>query len=222
MTLGAWFKDYIYYPLSISKFSMNLGKKAKKIFGSWGMKVPAIFGLILVWFLTGLWHGASWNYVLWGLYYGLIIIFSICMEPLYNLFYEKTHIKRNNVGIVIFKHIRTIFLLAIGRILFMSSSLSDAWIIFTKMFRFDLYNNLSNLNNELGYISIIAAFVALIPVIVIDIIQECKPNTPFLTKFNKIHISLRWVLCILMVLFTIWFGYYGSGLPKFEFGYVQF
>ena len=221
ITLGTWFKDYIYYPLSISKFSMFLGKKSKKAFGSWGMKVPAIFGLILVWFLTGLWHGASWNYVLWGLYYGAIIIFSICMEPVFNLFYDKTHIKRDNVGILIFKHVRTIFLLAIGRILFMTTSLSDAWLVFTKMFRFDLYN-LSNLNNQLGYISIIAAIVGFIPVLVIDIIQERRPKTTFLEKFNKLNIVLKWLLCIVMVLFIVWFGYYGSGLPKFAFGYVQF
>lgn len=221
ITLGAWFKDYVYYPLSISKFSMTLGKKSKKVLGSFGMKIPAIIGLILVWFLTGLWHGASWNFVLWGLYYGAIIIFSICMEPVFNWFYNKTHIKRNNIGILIFKHIRTIFLLAIGRILFITTSLSDAWLVFIKMFRFDQYN-LSNLNNQLGYISIIAAMVALIPVIVIDIIQEINPSVPFLQKFNKLNIVLKWSLLIVMVLFTVWFGYYGSGLPKFAFGYVQF
>lgn len=221
ITLGTWFKDYVYYPLSISKFSMFLGKKGKKVFGSWGMKIPAIFGLIIVWFLTGLWHGASWNYVLWGLYYGAIIIFSICMEPLFNSFYSHTHIKKNNVVILIFKHIRTLFLLAVGKILFMTTSLSDAWLIFAHMFRFDQYG-LSNLNNQLGYISIITAIVGFIPVLVVDIIQERRPDTPFLTKFNKMHITLRWSLIIIMVLFIVWFGFYGSGLPRFEFGYTQF
>ena len=221
ITLGTWFKDYIYYPLSVSKLSMQLGKKSKKVLGNWGMKVPAIFGLIIVWFLTGLWHGASWNYVLWGLYYGAIIIFSIAMEPVFNLFYDKTGIKRNNVFILIFKHLRTIFLLAVGRILFMTNSLSDAWLVFIKMFRFDQLD-LSNLNNQLGYISIVFAIVGFIPVIVIDIIQEIHPDTSFLEKFNKKNIVLKWSLCIVMVLFIIWAGYYGSGLPKFEFGYVQF
>ena len=221
ITLGAWFKDYVYYPLSISKFSMKIGKKSKKIFGSWGMKVPAIIGLILVWFLTGLWHGASWNYVLWGLYYGAIIILSICFEPLFNLFYKKTHLKRNNVPLMIFKHIRTIFLLMIGRILFMSATLTDAWVIFTKMFMWG-DNNLSNLNNQLGYISIIMGLVGFIPVLVIDIIQEINPSTPFLEKFAKRPIWLRWSLIIIMVVIVVWFGYYGSGLPKYEFGYVQF
>ena len=221
ITLGTWFKDYVYYPLSISKFSLALGKKSKKAFGSWGMKVPAIIGLILVWFLTGLWHGASWNYVLWGLYYGAIIILSICFEPLFNLFYEKTHISRNNIPIRIFKHIRTIFLLIIGRILFMSSSLSDAWAIFTKMFMWS-DNNLSNLNNQLGYISVIAGVVGFIPILVIDIIQEIRPTTSFLEKFNKTPIVLRWSLLIVMIVLVVWFGWYGSGLPRYEFGYVQF
>ena len=221
ITLGTWFKDYVYYPLSMSKFSMAVGKKSKKVFGSWGMKVPAIIGLILVWFLTGLWHGASWNYVLWGLYYGTIIILGICFEPLFNLFYEKTHIKKDNIVLKVWRHIRTIFLLAVGRIMFMSSSLTDAWTIFAKMFRFDLYN-LSNLNNQLGYISIIFAMVAFIPVLVIDIIQERNPSVPFLDKFTKKPLVLRWSLIIVMVLFIIWTGYYGSGLPKYEFGYVQF
>ena len=74
MTLGAWFKDYIFYPLSVSKFSLNLGKKSKKIFKKNANKVPAIFGLILVWFLTGLWHGASWNFVFWGLFYFVLLV----------------------------------------------------------------------------------------------------------------------------------------------------
>ena len=97
----------------------------------------------------------------------------------------------------------------------------DAWNVFIKMFRFDQYS-LSNLNNQLGYISVITAMVGFIPVLVIDIIQERNPNVPFLDKFNKMHIVLRWSLIIVMVLFIVWFGYYGNGLPKYEFGYVQF
>ena len=82
MTLGAWFKDYVFYPLSISKLSLNIGRASKKVMPEFGKKIPAVFGLIIVWFLTGLWHGASWNYVLWGLYYGAIIILSVAFDPL--------------------------------------------------------------------------------------------------------------------------------------------
>ncbi|WP_374019407.1 MBOAT family O-acyltransferase [Paenibacillus thiaminolyticus] len=57
MTLGAWFRDYVYFPLGGSRTS----------------KPRLILNLFVVWFLTGLWHGASWNFILWGLYFGLLI-----------------------------------------------------------------------------------------------------------------------------------------------------
>lgn len=57
ITLGSWFRDYVYFPLG----------------GSRVRKSRLLLNLFIVWFLTGLWHGASWNFVLWGLYFGLLI-----------------------------------------------------------------------------------------------------------------------------------------------------
>lgn len=221
-TLGTWFKDYIFYPLSISKFSLKLGKASKKIFKDFGKKIPAVFGLLVVWFITGLWHGASWNYVLWGLYYGAIIILSVCFQPLINKFYEKTNC-RKNLFWVIFQHIRTIFLLAIGKIIFMAPSLKEAWLLFAKCFTFsDHFIDITNLNNQLGYISMIAALALAVVVFVIDLIQEKKPETTFLQKFDSKPLWLQWSLLILLIVCVVWFGFYGSGLPHYDFGYIQF
>lgn len=57
MTLGSWFRDYVYFPLGGSRK------------GTW----TTIRNLLIVWGITGLWHGASWNFVLWGLYFGILI-----------------------------------------------------------------------------------------------------------------------------------------------------
>jgi alginate O-acetyltransferase complex protein AlgI len=72
MTLGGFFRDYVYIPLGgnrqscLSWFRFNKSKVVTK-HGVW-------INLMIVWFLTGLWHGASWNFALWGLYFGLLII----------------------------------------------------------------------------------------------------------------------------------------------------
>ena len=75
MTLSSWFRDYLFYPVlrsrSMTGLAKNLKKKGHK---AASRAVPTIIALVIVWFSTGLWHGASWNYVLWGLYYGMWLI----------------------------------------------------------------------------------------------------------------------------------------------------
>lgn len=57
ISLGTWFKDYVYFPLGGSRVS----------------KAKLYRNLFVVWFLTGMWHGASWTFIIWGLYYGILI-----------------------------------------------------------------------------------------------------------------------------------------------------
>lgn len=221
ITLGTWFKDYIFYPLSISRFSLGIGKFFKKFSKGLGQKMPAVFGLIVVWLLTGLWHGASWNYVLWGGYYGVIIIISIFLEPLKNWFYEKTKISRNNVFIQIWQHLLTLFLLAFGKILFMCNDLSSTWQMFVQCFH---WNNLSlqNIWNQIGDSSFFTAISCFAPIFIVDLIQEIWPKTSFLSKFNRLPIYVRWPIMIALIVVIVWFGWYGNGLPHFDFGYTQF
>lgn len=61
MSLGSWFRDYVYFPLG--------GSRVEK-------KSRLVFNLAVVWFLTGLWHGANWTFILWGVLYGVLITFE--------------------------------------------------------------------------------------------------------------------------------------------------
>lgn len=220
MTLGTWFKDYIFYPLSVSKISLNIGKKSKKIFKGFSKKIPGIFGLIVVWFITGLWHGASWNYILWGLYFGLLIILSIIFEPIFNKLFAK--IDREKLWFNIFRHIRTLILLAIGKLLFEMNSVSSTIGYISRIFMFDSFFNIKRVVNTIGAPSLIVGFLASVIVLVVDIIQEKKPETSFIEKTKKFPLVLQWGMYIMLIVCIVWFGYYGSGLPRFEFGYMRF
>ena len=222
MTLGAWFKDYVFYPLSISKFSLALGKKSKKVFKKHANKVPAIFGLIIVWFLTGLWHGASWNYCLWGLYFGFLIILSIIFEPMFNAIYTKTKINKNNLALNVFRHIRTLGLLAIGKIMFETNSLDITFAFIGKQFTFTGFFYFEAIESVVGTPSLLVVLFLSIIVLVVDLIQELHPETTFIEKTKKKPIWFQWSMFIGLLILVVWFGYYGSGLPHFEFGYIGF
>ena len=99
MTLGRFFRDYVYIPLGGNRVS----------------KIKHIRNLLIVWFLTGLWHGAAWNFVAWGLYYGVILIIEkYLLSPVLDRLPD------------VVRHIYSIVLVVIGWVLFFSSSFGQA------------------------------------------------------------------------------------------------
>ena len=75
ITLSSWFRDYLFYPVLRSGTMTRMARRLKKSGHKAASRaVPTILALIVVWFSTGLWHGAAWNFVLWGLYYGFWLI----------------------------------------------------------------------------------------------------------------------------------------------------
>ena len=97
MTLSYWFRDYVYIPLGGNR----KGKKRQ------------IINILIVWLLTGLWHGASWNFILWGLFYGIVLLFE-------KLFFKKYLDKLPDF----FKHLYTIVIVLIAWVLFAFTDLS--------------------------------------------------------------------------------------------------
>lgn len=90
ITMGTWFTDYVFYPLSVSKPMQRLSKRSRKLLGQQaGKRVPVYLATILTWFLTGLWHGAGWNFIVWGLLNCLVILLSQECQPMYDNFHAK-------------------------------------------------------------------------------------------------------------------------------------
>jgi len=84
ISLGAWMRDYVFYPFALTKSMQKLGKWSGRRFGKHlGRVLPAGIANILVFFLVGLWHGAELHYILWGLYNGLVIALSDLLAPIW-------------------------------------------------------------------------------------------------------------------------------------------
>ncbi len=118
ITMGSWFTDYVFYPLSICGPMQKLTKWSRSHLGKViGMRVPVYLATLLTWFLTGLWHGASWNFIVWGLLNGVVILISRELEPLYACFRKAAPRLCASSFYRGFACVRTFFLMGVIRIL---------------------------------------------------------------------------------------------------------
>ncbi len=116
MTLGAWMRDYVFYPLAVRPSLLKLNKWGTAHLGKHvGRTLSACIGNIVVFLLVGLWHGAELHYILWGLYNGVVIAASDMMKPLFSWLGEKLHVNLKSRGYHVFAILRTFLLVNIGR-----------------------------------------------------------------------------------------------------------
>ena len=125
ITLGTWFKDYVYMPLVISPRLIKLSGWIRKHVGKQaGKAVMTIIPLTAVWILTGVWHGTGLNYIVWGMYWGSIIIFSTLCNKKMKRLTEWLHINTRSSSWKIFQIIRTFLLFSFGRLITVPGNLA--------------------------------------------------------------------------------------------------
>ncbi len=83
MSLGAWMREYVFFPVSVSKPVRRLGKAARRRLGAFGKRLPVYIATILTWLATGLWHGLTLNFLLWGMLNCLLILIGEELAPLF-------------------------------------------------------------------------------------------------------------------------------------------
>lgn len=127
MTLGEWMMNYVFYPVSLSHWMVRFSKWSKKVFGKkTGRVVPIALADLIVFFLVGIWHGASWKYVVYGLLNGGIIAFSELMAGHYRNWKKAFHITGKERWYMFFAIVRTFILVNLRWFFDRSDSLSQA------------------------------------------------------------------------------------------------
>lgn len=115
ISLGAFMRDYVFYPFALLKFMQKFGKWCSKHLGKhFGRVLPAGIANILVFLLVGVWHGAQMHYIIWGLYNGLVIAISDICAPAFENINKKLKIDSSSKGMHIFRIIRTFIIVNIG------------------------------------------------------------------------------------------------------------
>ncbi|MGM9644633.1 MAG: MBOAT family O-acyltransferase [Eubacteriales bacterium] len=119
ITLGEWFERYVFYPLSLSKPMQRLSRAARAHLGvGVGKKIPVYIATMVTWLLTGLWHGASINFVVWGLTNGTLVLLSQGMSPAFEKFYERhPKLKEKRAALDCLARVRVFFVIGAVRLL---------------------------------------------------------------------------------------------------------
>ena len=231
-TLGSWFRDYVFFPFSISKTSLKINKNARKWFGEGaGRIVSASMPILVVWALTGIWHGPEWKYVAWGLFHGMLIILSTIFTPKFAVLGEKLHIKMECFSFRLYQMARTFFLCCVGRVFFRAESISAAVEIFRQIFMIFEPSALKEMLKQLlktdYFFSLglnvknwVVVLVFLVVWFAVSVLEEKYGEvTKLLGKQNLIF---RWAIIYALLLAVIVLGQYGPGFDVAGFIYEQF
>lgn len=224
MTLGVWFKDYIYMPIVMNP---KLMKKSMQLTQKYGVTVSQIvtsgIPLLVVWFLTGMWHGTGSNYVAWGFYWGLIIVISSILEKPFEKLAERLKIDRTTFAYQLFQMLRTFLLFVISRIFSCSGSIEASIEIFRSIFResrvWELFDG-SLYNYGLNQKNFYVALVGILIIWLVDIFHE--KGMHIRKQLAAQPLLFRWIIYFAAIYTVIIFGIYGPGFNVSDFVYRGF
>ena len=224
ITLGTWFKDYIFYPVTMSKPMKKLTSSARKKIGNhFGPLVAGSIALFCVWFCNGLWHGAGWKYIFFGMYHFVLILMGNIISQAVKNANKKLHINSDWFIYRLFQMIRTGILVVIGELFFRANGLAAGLRMFGRMVTdFHVTTLNSEMLTKLGvdHADFIIVGVALLLIFIISILNE--KGISVREWINKRNIVIRWAIWYALILFIVIFGAYGRGYLPLDPIYANF
>lgn len=224
ITLGAWMRDYVFYPLSLSKAFASMGKKTRKIFGNYiGKMLPTFLASFIAFFLVGVWHGSSYKYVAYGLWNSVIISGSILLEPVYKKILEKLRVNTECFSWQLFQIVRTFILVSIGRIFSRADSLMISLKMIKNMFsEFNPWVLTDGTLYELGLEprEMFMVLLVIIVLFVVSLMQE--KGMKIRQELDKQNMLFQWLVIIGAICFVLIYGAYGDSFNAADFVYEQF
>lgn len=213
ITLGTWFRDYVFFPVCMSKPLKKLTVRVQKRFGiRAGSLASGGAALFLVWSANGFWHGAGWQYLFFGMYHFVLIFAGSLFAPAASRLTELLHIRKDSLFLRIFRIARTMLLVVIGELFFRAEGLRAGMTMFLRICTgFSLRSLQSGALFRLGmdrYDFLITAAVLAV-LFVISLMQE--NGIRIRQVLNRQNMLVRYGMLYLLIMTIVIFGAYGTG-----------
>jgi len=205
ITMGTWFRDYVFYPVSVSKPLQKLTAKIKVKHPGLARRAPVYLATIVTWFVTGIWHGAAWHFVAWGLANGVVILISQELQPLYGKFHQRFP-KMKGKAYDAFQVARTFLLMAFIRAFDIYRDVPLTFSRFASIFVRPQFAALAGAVQVLPWIDWLVAGLGICLLL---------PGSKRLRRLP----AAFWLLLVLAILV---FGMYGLGYDASAFIYTRF
>ncbi len=226
MTLGGWMRDYVFYPVMLSKPVLKLSQKFSKRFGKFaGKMVPSVITPAVVFFLMGIWHGATFQYLAYAVYYATVTSSSVAFEGVFKKIKQVLHINDQAFSYKVFCMLRVFALTSVSRIIVKAPRFRAIPFIFNSFFTNFNANFLFNLDGNLFKMGLDAKnmlilFLAILILATVSILQE--NGIHIRESLNKQNIVFRWFILIALFVIVLIFGQYGQGYDASSFIYQAY
>ena len=224
ITLGTWFKDYIFYPLSLTGGIKKLGKSARKTLGKhYGQIAQTLIPLFAVWVSNGVWHGVGGQFLFYGMYYFVLIVLGELVEPLVAKGTARLSIDRESWYWRILRTVKMLAIIFTGEMFFNAASLRVGCQMFASIFTRTGASALTA-QNLLGLgidgLDYAAVIVGLLVVLAVGVLHE--KGVHIRERIAALPVAARWCVYLLAALTVLVFGAYGAGYTEADLIYAGF
>ena len=222
ISMCSWFRDYLFYPLSVSKAMQRFTKFSRGRFGEHvGRRLPVYVSTFTVWLATGIWHGASWNFIVWGLLNWAVMMVSEELEPLYERFHSR-FAWSNGRGWQAVQVLRTFGLVCVLNYFDCFSSLGTILGLFASLFTASNWSILWDGSLlELGLTGLDYGILAVGAAVLLGV-SLVQRSGSVRGKVGALPYPARFVVWYGLFLVVLLMGAYGIGYDASQFIYNQF
>lgn len=227
MSLGTWFKNYLFYPVTVSKPVKNWSKTARKKYGKYASMVgTSAMALLPVWLATGIWHGPRWTYLFYGFYYFVILLAEVAISPPWQEFAKAHGINTDARWYHLLLRFKTWIVIFIGELFFRAETMTKALHMFGSIFRgfhpdhtlAEIFLNPDNISLQAAdYMAVVAG------VIVVALVGHYREKgVPVMEKIQTARTPVRWAVYYALIMAILYFGAYGAGFMPVDLIYAGF